>query len=523
MAIDAVLVGQASSSGSSATTASGSTTTGSTFLIAISYDAGVTISSVSDNKGNTYTLANTAHAGGSGHSKAIYYKESGTGGAGHTATVNFSGAFFGTVYLIECTGADVASFDQSAQGTPSVSPYSVSTSTLAQADEVIVSIFGTGSSGPTYASSNTTVLGSEPDGVSYWTSCVSKQVVASTTAFAPSFTETSGNNDTGLVVVAIKQGTAAPPAGPGLGFISRRGPGVSPNKTIQFQRAPRAINVLMATAMSGQSASFSQGTVTAAITFPALGSITPPGPGFGPFNNSQFVGAPRGFSQASSNITVLLTGQIGTLSQGALINSFGPALSGTDLVSSIGSLATSASVLITNNLGTFSLGTISTGNDATAALVGQILTANQGNIIAVNASVLSGSSSTSTAGNLGKPALTVPLISGRVQVLSGVMAATGGVLQGLPDNGDYDKTPIYLVSPSGKTRWVDYIPIKEIIVTPSEVDRFDDLGALSVKELSNVTGLTPWVDYKPCALVSDPDSGEWRFDDTGYIPVVKIV
>jgi len=217
MAINASLVGKNSTSGSSVTTAGGTTTTGSTFVLAISKDSGVSISSVSDNKGNTYTLIDSAQGAGSGHSKSLYRCENGAGGAGHTATVNFSGSAFGTAYLIECTGAAAASFDKTAKGTSGTSPFTVTLATLSQADEVIVTIFGTASSTPGYASSNMTILGSETDGLTYWTSCVAKVVVASTAAFSPSFTDSSGNTDTAMVAATFKQASGG---GPSIAVLS---------------------------------------------------------------------------------------------------------------------------------------------------------------------------------------------------------------------------------------------------------------------------------------------------------------
>jgi hypothetical protein len=227
MAIDAALVGtRASGAGASLTTGSGTTTTGSTFAIAISFDNTVTISTVADSKGNTYTIAGSVQQDGSiSHKKALYYCQNGTGGSGHTATVTFSGGSFGTVYLIEVTGAATASFDKTAQGADNASPYTVTLPTLSQADEVIITIHGSRQGGSvTYASSNTTILSQESDGDNYWTSVVSKVVVASTTAFSPSFT--GGDTDTAQVAATFKAsagGGSSATATPTTGSVVAQG------------------------------------------------------------------------------------------------------------------------------------------------------------------------------------------------------------------------------------------------------------------------------------------------------------
>lgn len=209
MAIDAVLVGTKTSGAGTLVSGAGTTTTGSTFVIAVSFDAGSDVSTVSDSKSNTYTQIGTTLSS-DGAKKALYRCENGTGGASHTATVTFTGSSFGTIYFIEVTGAAAASFDQTAQGTDAASPFTVTTPTLSQADEVIVTLIGNGAGNNpmSYASSNTTVLEQEGDGSSFWTSAISKAVVAATTAFSPSFTNASGNT-CALITATFKQASGA--------------------------------------------------------------------------------------------------------------------------------------------------------------------------------------------------------------------------------------------------------------------------------------------------------------------------
>lgn len=120
MAITFTLVGNANSSGTPATTSSGTTTTGSNFAICISWDNGVNVSASNptDNKGNTYTAVGTEQLDGLGGRLRWYVCLNGSGGAGHTASCAFSGSPFASIALVEIKGADTSAlFDaKNAQG-----------------------------------------------------------------------------------------------------------------------------------------------------------------------------------------------------------------------------------------------------------------------------------------------------------------------------------------------------------------------------------------------------------------------
>jgi hypothetical protein len=209
MAIQAALVGTKGSGSGTLTTGAGTTTTGSTFVIGLSFDATASVNVLSDSKGNTYTQIGTTLSF-EGHKKALYRCENGTGGASHTAQCTFTASSFGTIYLVEVTGAAAASFDQTAQGTDAASPYTVTTPTLSQANEAIITLVGnSGGNNPmNYASSNTTVLAQEGDGGSFWTSAISKTIVAATTAFTPSWTH-GGSAGVALITATFKEASGA--------------------------------------------------------------------------------------------------------------------------------------------------------------------------------------------------------------------------------------------------------------------------------------------------------------------------
>lgn len=203
-AIAVTLCGNASGSGdlvsSSCTTASGDA-----MVVGLAYDNGATFVSVTDSKSNSYTQAGTTLCDGS-HCLRMYYSCNITGGASHTATGDFTGSTFGTIYLIRITGVATSCFDVTNQGLDAATPYTVATGTLAQAAEAIITIIGNGNgTNPmNYASSNTTMLAQEGDGTSFWTSGISQTVVASTSSFSPSFTSAAATDHI-LITATFKE------------------------------------------------------------------------------------------------------------------------------------------------------------------------------------------------------------------------------------------------------------------------------------------------------------------------------
>jgi len=81
---------------------------------------------------------------------------------------------------------------------------------------------------------------------------------------------------------------------------------------------------------------------------------------------------------------------------------------------------------------------------------------------------------------------------------------------------------VLVVSAVGRTKWVNYLPVKQVTPGASSTNTFNNDGAIGVSILSSGSGLTEWVDYIPVVEVSDPDSGRWHTDNTGFIPIVEI-
>lgn len=211
MAADASLVGFAHSTSNTVTTSSGSVSAGDTLVLIVSFDPGVTISSVSISGSGSDTFG-TVKSSGTGLGKlAAYVCENVTGGATVSATVNFSGTAYPSAHLIKCTGVASSSYDSGslAAGNDGSSPYTVTSGAFAQANNIVIAACETnyGTSGA-YASSNFTILSSESDVTNYWTSGVAKLYVTSTSAVTPSFTrsgDVSGNSR--VLVLGIKEFT----------------------------------------------------------------------------------------------------------------------------------------------------------------------------------------------------------------------------------------------------------------------------------------------------------------------------
>jgi hypothetical protein len=217
MPIAAALVGaRGVGGGNTATTAAGTTAaSGSTFVAAVSWDASASSPTVTDNKSNTYTAQGTPQVDTRGAYVQLFVCQNGTGGASHTATFTTSGASYPVIHLIEITGAEAASLDKIAQGSDVSTPFTVTSATLSQADEVVISICAcnSGTASNAYALSGGTVLSEELDTSNYWTSAAGYTVVSSTAAVTHTWTRATFT-EAGIALATFKQasGGGAPAA-----------------------------------------------------------------------------------------------------------------------------------------------------------------------------------------------------------------------------------------------------------------------------------------------------------------------
>lgn len=188
------------------TTTAVTTTSGSTVVVLFMEDGG-SFTSVTDNKGNTYTRIGSSQSlssypSGTGH---VFYCSNIVGGSGHTFTGTATGGGWNAILVTEVLGADAASFDVTAQRLDTSSPFTVTSPTTSQADEMLVALVGiAGTGGNANASESTgfTVVASQPD-YSYMQGAVATRVVSSTGAYTPSFTITN-TSDTMLWIATFK-------------------------------------------------------------------------------------------------------------------------------------------------------------------------------------------------------------------------------------------------------------------------------------------------------------------------------
>lgn len=145
MAIALVQSNKAGPTGGSASlsvTFSSSTTSGNLIVVAFAWDSNGTVSSVTDNKSNTYSAAGSvANNTNSSTSCMIYYAKNISGGASHQVTVTISASTTIRVAVAEYSGADTAApLDQSAVGTGNTSSMVTSSVTLSANNELLACI-----------------------------------------------------------------------------------------------------------------------------------------------------------------------------------------------------------------------------------------------------------------------------------------------------------------------------------------------------------------------------------------------
>ena len=211
MTISAALIGaRGTSATATVVTTAGASTGGakSTGHVTISFDPGTTITSVTDNKSNTWVLIGSVVTGGG---KLARYKCEGmTGGASHAVTVVFSAAAFAVCHFVEIIGSGGAITHDAAASVSTTNTqsavgatYTITSNALAQANSLVIcgaELNGGGTAGA-YGFTPQTLLSQEPDVTSFWTSGIGSQNVAATTAVTANITRVSSGGSTSVVFV----------------------------------------------------------------------------------------------------------------------------------------------------------------------------------------------------------------------------------------------------------------------------------------------------------------------------------
>lgn len=202
MSLSASLVGtRGTGTGNTATTGSGTSSTANvTFAALVSWDVTAgTITTRTDNKGNTYTPVGTPQADTIGGQLQWFVCQNGTGGTGHTFTFTTANPSYPTVHLIQIVSTvTYPVLDRTVQGQDTVGlPWdALATGTLTQAIELILGGCAGQGGAAAYTSGNGTILSQEPDVSSYWTSAVSLHAVTSTASYSPSFSKSDAGGST---------------------------------------------------------------------------------------------------------------------------------------------------------------------------------------------------------------------------------------------------------------------------------------------------------------------------------------
>ena len=216
----AIAVGQtafaSTGNGASVTTPARTTqTTGSAFVLAVDYTAAGALTSVQDNFSNTYTEISTEidSNGGSPRSR-LFYKENGAGGAGHTATANFSPNQAGTILFLEITGGALTGIlGANNRQSDAASPFTSPAVTNEQAAALMLSFVAgnTGSNPSAHTESNGFTIQSgaeELNGAAFWVCCLATLIVSTVASRNSSFTQT-GSSATGVWIAEFKEAVAS--------------------------------------------------------------------------------------------------------------------------------------------------------------------------------------------------------------------------------------------------------------------------------------------------------------------------
>lgn len=211
MAIDALLLGAGTSGTNTATTTAGTSVAGDRFGAKVAWDATASITSVTDNKGNTYTGVGTPQADGNGGLCQWFFSPGGNAGASHTVTVLCSATAYISVSAYRIPDGAASAHAASAQGQDTGGqPFTLNSGTPPSGNWLLLAgcSNNTGSDGAYSANASTptaTLLHSEGTVSSFWTHGVSKMLSSGASAVTPSFNRSGtagGTSGMAILVVA---------------------------------------------------------------------------------------------------------------------------------------------------------------------------------------------------------------------------------------------------------------------------------------------------------------------------------
>lgn len=218
-------------------TAAASTTTGSTIVLFLYGDNGPTYTP-SDSGGHTWTQIGSAVTDSSGSVGRAYYANNITGSASHTFTTTTNSNASQGVWMVEILGADTsAPLDTYSSADDTSSPFTAGSGfTNAQADEMLISLFGSDTSGTFNPSESTgfTRANALNGSATLWGGASYYKVLSSVQANNASYTD-SGTSAGVLFQVGIKGaagGSSAVLAASPAGKVTLAGGSMSANRPI---------------------------------------------------------------------------------------------------------------------------------------------------------------------------------------------------------------------------------------------------------------------------------------------------
>jgi hypothetical protein len=255
-------------------TGSFTSATGDTIGVWFNYGASTDPTSVTDNKGNTYTQRGKVSRTGS-FTSFLYTCENATGGAGTVVTLNIGFTEYPTLAAVAMSGVVTSSVLDvlTTDGVDTVQPWTLSSGTLAQADEIVFGFVGSDSGGASDTfteGSGMTKLGEVVDSNLYWTGALAYVVVAATTARVQSWTNSGGGSNSTQIVASFKAsggggGPTTTTATAAAGVATVSGVGASSAKTTGTAAAGTATvaGVGSSTAVTTATAAAGSATVSA--------------------------------------------------------------------------------------------------------------------------------------------------------------------------------------------------------------------------------------------------------------------
>jgi hypothetical protein len=187
--------------------------TGDTIGVWFNYGVSTDPTSVTDTAGNVYTQRGKVSRAG-GFTAFLYACENATGDANLRVTLNIGFTEYPTMAVavmrdvVTSSVLDVLTTD----GVDTAQPWTLSSGTLSQADEIVFGFLGSdsGSSTSTFTEgSGMTKLGEVTDSNLYWTGALAYVVVSATTARTQSWTSSVAGSNSTQIVASFKGAAAA--------------------------------------------------------------------------------------------------------------------------------------------------------------------------------------------------------------------------------------------------------------------------------------------------------------------------